>query len=223
MVDGIQATGVEADTGSQDQGAVDTLLTGTVPADDAGVTSDAAAPAAVEGATDTGAADASGDAEDGQTPPGEYADFTLPEGIQLDESLMTEALPVFKELGLTQDAAQKLVDFHAARVQADAQNQVDAFNQLKTDWREQSVNDKEFGGDAFAENVKLAQAAVNKFGTPELKQLMEDYGVGNHPEMLRFMVKVGKLTAEDVPGSTGTAGAEKKDVVSMMYPNDRNK
>lgn len=221
--DGISTTGVEVDTGTDDQGSVDTLLTGDTSVTDTGESSDGAADAAAEGAADTGEAVDGSDAEGSQTPPEVYADFELPEGIQLDEALMTDALPLFKELGLTQDAAQKLVDFQAARVQADVQKQVDAFDQLKTDWREQSVNDKEFGGDKFDENVKLAQSAVNKFGTPELKQLMEDYGVGNHPEMLRFMVKVGKLTAEDVPGSTGSAGQAPKDVVSTLYPNDRNK
>ena len=174
-----------------------------------------------EGSTDTG--DAEGKADGGNTPPDTYADFAMPEGIDVDAAAIEEALPVFKELGLTQDAAQKLVDFQAARVQAEGQKQVDAFTQLKQDWHDQSVNDSEFGGDAFAENVALAQSALNNFGTPELKQLMEDYGVGNHPEMLRFMVKVGKLTAEDVPGNTGANSVEGKDVVSAMYPNDRNK
>jgi hypothetical protein len=223
MADGdeVQTTGVEADAGT-DNGAADTSTVLTAAADDAADSSDAGA---VDTATADDAADAGdsadGDAEGSQTPPDEYADFKMPEGIQLDETLMTDALPLFKEMGLTQDAAQKLVDFQATRVQADAQKQVDAFNQLKTEWREQSANDKEFGGEAFNENVKLAQAAVNKFGTPELKTLMEDYGVGNHPEMLRFMVKVGKLTAEDVPGSTGSGGEGQKDVVSTLYPNDR--
>jgi hypothetical protein len=229
----VQTTGVETDTGA-DNGAVDTstVLTADTAADGAADSSDAGAADAVaaddtsttgDDSGNTDASDAAGDAEGSQTPPDEYADFKMPEGVQLDDSLMTDALPLFKEMGLTQDAAQKLVDFQASRVQAEAQKQVDAFNQLKTEWREQSANDKEFGGDAFDENVKFAQAAVNKFGTPELKQLMEDYGVGNHPEMLRFMVKVGKLTAEDVPGSDGVVGSAKKDIVSTLYPNDRNK
>ena len=192
--------------------------------------SDAAAAATGDASTDTGTGNADtgngegeGKADGGNTPPDTYADFAMPEGIEVDAAVLEEALPVFKELGLTQDAAQKLVDFQAARVQAEGQKQVDAFTQLKQDWHDQSVNDSEFGGDAFAENVALAQAALNNFGTPELKQLMEDYGVGNHPEMLRFMIKVGKLTAEDVPGSSGSNVAAGKDVVSAMYPNDRNK
>lgn len=159
--------------------------------------------------------------DDPGTAPETYADFVMPDGIQVDEALLTEASPVFKELNLTQEQAQKLVDFQSKQVQAGQQNQVEAFNKQVGDWLEESKNDSEFGGDSFDENVKIAQIAVNKFGSPELKQLLEDYGVGNHPEMIRFMYKVGKLTGEDVPGA-GAAVSQAKDRVTTMYPNEKN-
>lgn len=160
--------------------------------------------------------------EGSQTAPDTYADFSLPEEMSLDESLMNEALPLFKELGLSQDQAQKLVDFQAKQVQASSQSQVDAFNQLMDEWREQSQNDSEFGGDKFEENVAVARAAIDKFGSPGLKQLLEEHGVGNHPEVIRFMVKVGKLTAEDVPGQGNHPVSKEQNVVDQLYPNDRN-
>lgn len=159
--------------------------------------------------------------EGSQTAPETYADFVMPEGIEVDAELLSEFEPVFKELKLTQEQAQKLVDIQAKQVEAGRQSQVDAFNQLMQDWSEQSKSDKEFGGDKFGENVKIAQSAVNQFGTPELKQLLEEHGVGNHPEVIRFMYKVGKLTQEDVPGNTGQQSSPALDRVSMLYPNDR--
>jgi len=183
-----------------------------------------------EAATDTGAADVNADGEaatgeetdaSSQTPPDTYADFVMPEGVELDSALLTEAAPLFKELGLTQDQAQKLVDFQAKQAQASSESQVDAFNQLMNDWQDKSKNDKEFGGDKFEESVKVARSAVENFGTPELKQLLEEHGVGNHPEVIRFMVKVGKLTAEDIPGGTTTPTSKAQDRVSLLYPNDK--
>lgn len=183
-----------------------------------------------DAATDTGAADDNTDGEaatgeetdlSSQTPPDTYADFVMPEGVELDSALLTEATLLFKELGLNQDQAQKLVDFQAKQAKASSESQVDAFNQLMNDWQEQSKNDKEFGGDKFEENVGIARSAIDKFGTPELKQLLEEHGVGNHPEVIRFMVKVGKLTAEDVPGGTNTPPSKAQDRVSLLYPNDK--
>lgn len=221
-------TGVQTD----DSGAApaDTILTGAT--DDTG--SDTAAAAAVDDATaDTAAAaaaDADGDpaaeaagdktAEGDNSPPEAYADFTVPDGMQLDETALSEAAPIFKELGLTQEQAQKVVDLHAKQIQASELKTIETFNQLTTEWRTAAENDKEYGGDKFDENVKIAQKAVDKFGNPKLKQLMTDHGIGNHPEMIRFMVKVGHTLKEDVPGSTGSMSTKAKDAVSILYPND---
>lgn len=175
------------------------------------------------GATDDSQSDNTGDqtVDDGSTDQITYADFDMKEGLELDTDALALATPLFNELGLDQAGAQKLVDLQSDLVQAGAKKQVEAFNEQVATWREDSKNDSEFGGDKFDENVKLAQSAVNKFGTPELKQLLEDYGVGNHPEMIRFMVKVGRLTAEDVPGNEAGATGGNNDRVSILYPNAR--
>jgi len=207
---GASTTGVQANTGNTDAGQAPA----TVNESDAGNTAD-----------DTGSTDAAGQQTDGkgsQTKPDTYADFAMPEGVTVDSALLSEATPLFKELGLTQEQAQKLVDFQAKQVQASSQSQVDAYNQLMNDWQERSRNDKEFGGKAFDENIAIARSAIDKFGTPELKQLLEEHGVGNHPELIRYNVRVGKLIAEDVPGGNTTPTSKAQDRVSLLYPNDRN-
>ena len=151
--------------------------------------------------------------------PDTYADFAMPEGVEPDTAMIDLVSPIFKELGLTQDQAQKLVDFQAAQNKTGAENQVEAFNQMMTQWQTDSRSDNEIGGDKFDENVAIARTAVDKFGTPELKQLLTDHGVGNHPEMIRFMFRVGKLTREDVPGEgTNAPGNTPADRVSILYP-----
>ena len=182
-----------------------------------------AAPAVVESAEGVVAPAAEGSAEGGQAlPPDTYADFAMPEGITVDNVMLEAATPIFKEIGLTQEQAQKLVDFQAGQVQAGSERQNDDFNQMMGQWQKDSQNDSEFGGDNFDENIAIAQSAVDKFGTPELKQLLSDHGVGNHPEMIRFMVKVGKLTQEDVPGGSTNAIGGQTDRVQSLYPNAKS-
>lgn len=173
---------------------------------------------ALEGEESNTGGDADGD---DQTSPESYSDFTLPEGVELDVALMEKATPLFKELGLNQEQAQKLIDLQAEMVQEGARSQAETFSQLMSDWQEQARNDKEFGGDKFEESVTIARGAIDKFGTPELKQLMEDHMVGNHPEMIRFMYNVGKLTQEDVPGVPGGNVNEQKSRVDILYPKDK--
>ena len=156
---------------------------------------------------------------DDQASPETYSDFALPEGVELNEQLLEEATPLFKDAGLSKEQAQKFVDLHAKMVQEGARQQAEQFSKLVSDWHDQAINDKQFGGDDFQENVGIARLAVEKLGTPEFKQLMEDHGVGNHPEMIRFMWNVGKLMKEDVPGQPGGPSTPDKDRVSILYPN----
>ena len=212
-------------TQTEGNDAVDqSLLTGDNDTDSANVDEGVTPEPTEQNATDdkpNGELDSSDDTDTGShTPPDTYADFTLPEGIKIADDAMAEITPLFKELGLTQEQAQKLVDFQSKQVQASSESQIDAYNQLMDSWVTECKNDSEIGGDKFDENIAIAQSAVQKFGTPGLKELLESHGVGNHPEMVRFMVKVGKLTSEDVPGASGGNITPEQNRVNLLYPKD---
>lgn len=151
--------------------------------------------------------------------PEEYADFTMPEGIEVDKSLTDGFKPIAKELGLTQEQAQKLVDYYASGVLAQRQEQ---WAGVQKGWQESAKVDKEFGGTQFNENMGLAKSALDKFGTPELKQFLDQYGGGNNPEVIRFFYRVGKAMAEP----QHVSGAETKSVdaesrIRNLYPNSK--
>ncbi len=208
----------EAGADGADGGGGDTTLTAadTPPAD--------TPPADTPPADDTGNegdADGDTDEEGDQTgAPETYEEFTLPEGVQLDSALLEKVTPLFKEQGFTQAQAQSLVSLQAEMQATTAQADQDAFAQMKDDWRDQSKSDKDLGGDNFDQNVALAVTALDKFGTPELRKALDDSGMGNHPEVLRFMYKVGKLTQEDSPGADNNAGAQQGDRLKRLYPDD---
>lgn len=203
-----------------DTGSTDTILTVDTSTDES--TPGALAPG--EGVTDTSDVTGISDVtdENSGTPLETYADFNLPEGIELDKAALDSAIPIMKESGLNQEQAQKFVDWYASQVQAGNVRQSESFNQLMTEWSNASMKDAEFGGDKFEESVAIARTALDKFGTPELKKLMNDHGVGNHPEMIRFMLKVGRLTMEDVPGTGDHVPVPEKDHVAQLYPNKQS-
>ena len=55
---------------------------------------------------------------------------------------------------------------------------------------------KEWGKN-YDGKMDYAKRAFAQFATPELSQLMDESGMGNHPEMLRVFAKVGELMGED--------------------------
>lgn len=161
---------------------------GTVPGD-AGQTPPAAAPAAAAPSAPPATPAPVG-------APEQYADFALPDGA----TVSNEAKALFKDLGLTQEQAQKAVTFQAEN----AQKQMAA---VRDQWLADARADGEIGGAAFDANVQLAEKAIATFGSDALRALLEKSGLGNHPELVRAFVRVGKAISEDklVVGGGGSA------------------
>jgi hypothetical protein len=149
--------------------------------------------------------------------PDTYAEWKLPEGVVLDQAIAEKATPIFKELGLSQDKAQKLVDLFAdARRQA-AEQQTAVWTETQQKWVNEAKADKEFGGEKFDENVAVARKAIDRFGSPELKAALAATGAGNHPEFIRFAMKVGRAISEDSTMVSGGSAAGRRDVAEILF------
>lgn len=164
----------------------------------------AAAPPAAE-VPGTATAEATPPSESKPDSVPEKYEFVFPEGVAVDADTLQKFEPVLKELGLPNDKAQKLADVLLSVRQAEAQAQQDRWGeQLKT-WESEVRADKEIGGQKFEENLKAAQSALARFGSPELKQVLDATGLGNHPELIRLCTKIGKAMAEDTIVTGGSA------------------
>ena len=146
----------------------------------------------------------------------------------LDPEVLTAFGEVAKELDLPQDAAQKVLDKVAPVIQARQAEQVE---KARIDWAEESKSDQEFGGETFETNLEVAKTALNAFGTDPFKQLLSESGLGNHPEVIRFMYRAGKAISEDsYVGNSQGANAQgskvPKDfngIANALYSNQQNK
>jgi uncharacterized phage infection (PIP) family protein YhgE len=173
-------------------------------------------------AQNTDAAKAEGGETGGdQAPAGapEKYEFAIPDGSSLDAEGLEAFSEVAKELNLSQDAAQKVIDKMAPAMAA---RQAEAIEAVRTEWLEGSKVDKEFGGDKLNENLSVAKKALDTFGTPELRTLLNETGLGNHPEIIRMMYRAGKAISEDrfvAPSSGGPTGS--KDYAKSLYPNQQ--
>lgn len=126
--------------------------------------------------------------------------FALPEGYDFSAEAQAEWSGVFKELGLTQEQASKLVEMDAKRqasgAQASEQAAIEYRNQQASKWESELKQDAAFGGANFEANVGIAQKALADYGTPELTAMLKESGLGSHPEVVRFFHRVGQQLAE---------------------------
>lgn len=154
--------------------------------------------------------------------PEQYGEFKRPEGmenVELNPAAVDALKPIAKELNLSQDKAQTLFAKLLTDVYPKMEAQrLEAWANLTRGWAETAKADTEIGGDKWDANVAVAQRALNTFGTPELKEALNQFGLGNHPEMIRLMVRMGNAMREDtivLPGSLG-AGA-RKSAAEVLY------
>lgn len=143
-------------------------------------------------------ADKSDDKE--QKPEGapEKYEFKPAEGQELDTSALEQFEPIAREMNLTNEQAQKMVDLYGTKIMPMVQQQqVEAWQKTTEQWAADVKADKEIGGDKLTGNLSAAQRALAQFGTPELKEYLEGTGLGNHPELVKAFVKIGKAMSED--------------------------
>jgi hypothetical protein len=146
----------------------------------------------------------------------EAYDLKAPDGMELDTVLLEQFTPLAKEFGLTNEAAQKLTDIYAGRVQQMQEQQAQRIAALHADWVGKVKADAEYGGDALDQNLALGKLAMEKIGTPELVKALNETGAGNHPEVVRFFVRVGKAMQTD--GLVTGKGQAPADPLAKLYP-----
>lgn len=198
----------------------------------ASATTQAAAPAAAQGdstttqqategqtpAAGTEPAEGAATKVDGGKPQGapEKYEFKATEGTTFNEAVLGAYSEVAKELNLPQEAAQKILDKVSPVLAA---QQTEAIQQAQAAWIDATKSDKEFGGEKLTENVAVAKKAIDAFGTPALTKLLNDTGLGNHPELIRVFYRAGKAISEArfVAGSASAKGGIQNQA-DALYP-----
>lgn len=156
----------------------------------------------------------------------ETYELTAPEGFTLDAEAIELASPVFKELNLNNEQANKLMPVAAAfaeRIQQQGQQAIltEVQAQRKA-WAEEAQADPDIGGAKWDETMSLSAKALDALGYPKgspFRSFLTDSGLGNHPEMIRAMRKIGAVVSEDGDFVRADAGAQaKKSREEILYP-----
>ncbi|QND53466.1 hypothetical protein HB779_17405 [Phyllobacterium sp. 628] len=154
---------------------------------------------------------------------GKYA-LTMPEGIAVDQALLDALGPKFAAKQMTTREAQELTDEYVKVEQARAKTRTENWGKTLEKWVDDAKADKDIGGTKWDDTVATSRRAVNTLGTPELKEYLQASGGGNHPELIRFMAKVGAMIKEDSPADGGAGGSGKPaEPAHVLFPNDAPK
>ncbi|MFI9652834.1 hypothetical protein [Guyparkeria halopsychrophila] len=158
------------------------------------------------------------DDEKSEGPPEQY-EFEAPEGVEYDDKVIEAYSETARELGLSQEDAQKLLDGVTPVMNQRTAERLDA---ARAEWTESAQKDEEFGGEKLQENLAVAKTALDQFGTPELQSLLNESGLGSHPEMIRAFYRAGKAMSEDQFVNGQTRSAQGGDARSLYSASNMN-
>lgn len=151
-------------------------------------------------------------------PPEKY-ELKIPKDSLLSQADIDKVSSFAKEKGLSNDVAQTLLEQRSQAVADFHSGQLAALETRKTEWLESCKTDKEIGGEKFNENAELASRVINHYASEDLKKQLNETGLGNYPELVRMIARIGRDIGEDklvLPGSQ-TNKAEKKSIESRLY------
>ncbi len=195
----------------------------------------AAATAAAEAAAATAAAeqkakDDAAAAAAAVVVPEKY-DLKLPADSAIDPAIIERTAATARELGLSNEAGQKLLDTVVAEFTASQAALVSQWEPKKGPawierneaWKAQALADKEIGGtpEKLEESTRLANTVVEKFFDKKILEFLTVSGLASHPEYVRGLARIGRGMSEGslVLGSQGTA-AKPKTAAEILYGED---
>ena len=139
-------------------------------------------------------------------------DLTPPDGFTLDEGVEKE----FRELAATRQWSKEDVSALKEMQVKLYEKQAEAWSDKVAGWEGEVRKDKEVGGPDLNKNLGFARAALREFFPEGGRKLLDDTGIGNHPDIVRGLVRLGKAMGE---GTTITAGkgGQNTSIVDALY------
>ena len=152
----------------------------------------------------------------------EKYELKAPEGEQFNPAFVESISPTLKELGVTAEGAQKLVDGYLAVEAQIRAAQIDS-------WKAEIAGDSELGGanaTRTTANIDRALSWFSKVNAEQAKTLqgaLKNSGWGEYPAMVRFINAIGMALADDDTGYeqpiAARSGAAKRSPQDVLYGN----
>lgn len=148
-------------------------------------------------------------AQDAPKAPESYEEFAIPDGATLDSDVVSAFAEISKELNLSQEQAQSMINKVAPVMAARQMEQVKA---IHAQWTEEAKADPEIGGSEMPKKMSVAKGFVDKFASDGLKEMIRNSGLGSNPEFLRMCYRAGQAFSQDtfVGGEQPQPGQKKQ-------------
>jgi len=166
-------------------------------------------------------------------------DLKLSDDTKLDPKLTERTAATARTLGLSNENAQKALEFIAQEVATHSDQRVATaladysapskenpqggakWREQEQQWRDAALKDAELGAgkpEALKANTDLGEKVLAKFGDEKLLDFLHSTGLGSNPDVMKFLVRIGKSMKESelIPDSK-RQGTDEGDPVGKFY------
>jgi len=160
----------------------------------------------------------------------EKYEFKLPDGYAMNEETGKEVDSLFREIGLDQPSAQKLMDFYIAKSNEAAEAPFNLWTETQKQWVDEIKADPVIGK-RLPEVKATVSRAIDGLGDPKLaadfRQAMDITGAGNNPAFVRAFYRLAQQVTEGHhvsgkgPSEAGQQApdAKPRTAATTLYPN----
>lgn len=180
---------------------------------------EAEAPSLIETAQATTEAPTTEAKPEAETAPAEVfveSEFKLPEGVALPDDMKSEFFALAKEHKIPTATANALAEFQAKLAKQGVESQAKLWENVQTEWQGEVKADPEIGGEKLPGVLTNVAKVVDKYGSPELRQVMTLTGAGNNIHVVRFLNNIAKDFNEATP-VVGNPVSTQKSLAESLY------
>ena len=143
-----------------------------------------------------------------------YKELSLPPALEGCEEQFASFKKLAAELKLPAETVEKLMQWEAQTTENSRQLSDQQRTHILQKWTQQS---KELWGGTYQQEIARALQAAQRFGGPELRELLEVTGLGSHPIVIKTFHAISQQISEDVSVSGRLRNSTDKTFAEALY------
>lgn len=158
--------------------------------------------------------------------PEKYEPFKAPEGFVITPEATEQLNGIFKEAGVSQASAQKLIDYIAPQLMEATEAPFKAYQEMREGWQKETMD--QFGS-KLPEVKTTVSRALDSLNNPKLvtafKEAMDMTGAGDNPAFINVIHELAKKVSEGThvrgagPSKFGQAATSRPaSAAAAVYP-----
>ena len=143
--------------------------------------------------------------------------FKFPDGIKVVDTEVAKLKELSKELKLSNEQAQKFVDFTVSQVKFFGKKAEENFKTMRADWLKQTKETY------TEEQIGNAGKVAREVGGQKFMELLETTGLADNPLVVGFLEKISVNYRNDktVVGKPNGGEPTREQILDIMYPNTK--